>query len=254
MFGVFPFKPDILTIDYHLAIISKPYTPLIADKKLLADDFSYADSTGRFINKYLERNLPDYYVARNISVIKFLQKQTWISKDKLVVSGHSEGSTIAAKLALAFPKVTHLIYAGGNPMGRIMTILEQQRAIENDKMKLGEAVIKSWEDIIADPTNMNATRGDTYKTTYEFSVPPIQYLAKLKIPVLISYGTKDWASPFNDYLRVEMIRQKKSNFTFNEYTGTDHNFFPVKPNGETNYEIFNWDKVAENWRNWLIKS
>ncbi|MBY0479600.1 MAG: hypothetical protein K2Q24_18265 [Chitinophagaceae bacterium] len=253
MYGVFPFNPDSLIINYHLAIVSKPYTPLIADKKSLQEDFTYADNTGGFSKKYLERNLLDYYVNRNIQVIKFLQKQIWISKDKLVVAGHSEGSTIAAKLALTYPKVTHLIYSGGNPMGRIMTILEQQRANENDTTKLAEKTIKLWENITADPTNMDASNGDTYKATYDFSVPPIQYLEKLKIPVLICYGTRDWGSPFNDYLRVEMIRQKRNNFTFKPYVGTEHNYFPLKVNGKPNYDIFNWDKVADEWRNWLMQ-
>ncbi len=54
-FGVFPFDPDSLTIDYHLAIINKPYTPLIAERKLLQEDFTYVDSTDRFPKKYLQK-------------------------------------------------------------------------------------------------------------------------------------------------------------------------------------------------------
>ncbi len=253
MYGVFPFNPDSLAIDYHLAIVSKPYTPLLADKQSLQDDFTYADSTGKFSKKYSERNLLDYYVNRNIQALKFLQKQVWVSKNKLVVAGHSEGSTIAAKLALIYPKITHLIYSGGNPMGRILTILQQQRANESDTNKLAETTMNLWENIVADHTNMDTSNGDTYKATYEFSVPPIQYLEKIKIPVLICYGTKDWGSPFNDYLRVEMVRQKKNNFTFKAYIGTEHNYFPVKVNGKPNFDIFNWDKVADDWRSWLMR-
>jgi len=251
MYSVFPFNPDSLTIDYHLAIVSKPYTPLIANKQSLGEEFTFIDSTGKFSKKYLERNLLDYYVNRNIQVIKFLQKQSWVSKEKLIVAGHSEGSTIAAKLALSFPKVTELIYSGGNPLGRILSIIERQRANETDTTKYAEAEIKNWENIVADPTNMDAANGDTYKATYEFSIPPIQYLERLKIPVLICYGTKDYSSPFNDYLRIEMIRQKRKNFTFKAYIGTEHNYFPLKANGKPNYDIFNWDNVADDWRNWL---
>ena len=49
---------------------------------------------------------------------------------------------------------------------------------------------------------------------------------------------KGYSSPFNDYLRIEMIRQKIKNFTFKAFIGTDHNYFPLKANGETNYDIF----------------
>lgn len=253
IYNVFVFNPDSLSNYYHLAIISKPYVPLIVDQKSLNNDLTYNDSEGKFPEKYVERNLLDYYIDRNIFVIKFLQNQSWVSKSKLVVSGHSEGSTIAAKLALHSPQVTQLIYSGGNPLGRILSIIERQRADETDSTKYAEEGIKYWEKIVADPTNMDASKGDTYKATYEFSIPPIQYLQRLKIPVLICYGTKDYSSPFNDYLRIEMIRQKRRNFTFKAYIGTDHNYFPLKANGETNYDIFNWDKVADDWKEWLMQ-
>jgi pimeloyl-ACP methyl ester carboxylesterase len=188
----------------------------------------------------------------NITVIKFLQKQFWVSKNKLVVAGHSEGSTIAAKMALRFSKVTQLIYSGGNPFGRILSIIEKQRESENDSSKTAEQQFVNWQNIVADPKNMDVSQGDTYKATYDFSIPPIRYLEKLKIPVLVCYGTKDYSSPYNDYLRVETVRKQRKNFTFKAYIGTEHNYFPIKENGETNYDLFNWDKVAEDWRLWLM--
>ncbi len=253
IYPVFVFNPDSLSNEYHLAIISKPYVPLMANQKSLNADLTFSDSTGKFPQKYIERNLLDYYVDRAIAVIKFLQIQTWVSGDKLVVAGHSEGSTIAAKLAYSFPEVTQLIYSGGNPCGRILTMIEQQRAHENDTTKYGERVFSDWKNIIDNPDNMDASYGDAYKATYQFSIPPMDYLQKLNIPVLITYGTKDYSSPFNDYFRTEMIRQKKKNFTFNAYIGAEHNFFPLKANGETDFEIFNWDKVANDWRTWLMR-
>lgn len=69
--------------------------------------------------------------------------------------------------------------------------------------------------------------------------------------MLVSYGTKDSGCPFDDYLRVETIRENKINFTFKAYIGTEHNYFPLKANGEINYDIFNWDKVANDWQKWL---
>jgi len=251
IYHVFVFNPDSLSAKYHLAIIGKPFIPLIADEKSLNSDMTYTDKTAAFPKGYIKRDFLDYYVNRDISVIKFLQKQSWIDKRKLVVAGHSEGSTIAAKLALKFPGVTELIYASGNPLGRILTIIEQDRIGETDSTKYAENMIKHWKNIVDSSTYMNTKIGDTYKATYDFSIPPMQYLEKLKIPVLVCYGTRDVATPFIDYFRVEMIRQKKKNFTFKAYIGLDHNFFPLKPNGDINYDIFNWDKVADYWRSWL---
>jgi hypothetical protein len=250
-YGVFSFKPDSLIKYFHIAIVGKPYVPLIMDKKDLDNRFCYLDTNGHVTKKYSDRNLLDYYTKRNIEVIKFLQKQKWISSDKLVLAGHSEGSTIVAKMASVFPKVTHLIYSSGNPFGRIMSIIGESRSEENDTTKIAEGDFEMWKNSVDSPNDLNFSQGDTHKATVEFSNPPIQYLEKLKIPVLICYGTKDWCAPFNDYLRIETIRKRKANFTFNAYIGTEHNFFPLKGNGEVNYDIFNWDKVANDWLKWL---
>jgi pimeloyl-ACP methyl ester carboxylesterase len=249
--GVFTFNPDSLTSSFHLAIISKPSIPVVAHIASLGRDYTYTDNTGAFPKGYIDRNHLDYFVGRNVQVIKFLQKQSWISNKMLVVAGHSEGSTIAAKLAFIFPKVTHLIYSGGNPLGRILSIIQQSRAVETDSTMVVEKQFNYWQQVVSDPSNI-ISKGDTYKATYDFSIPPIQYLQKLRIPVLVSYGTKDWSSPYSDYLRVETIREKKNNFTFKAYIGTEHNYFPIKGNGEIDYDTFNWDKVAADWRRWLI--
>jgi dienelactone hydrolase len=253
VYGVFPFNADSLSQKYHLIIVSKPFIPVVADYKTLSPNFNYVDSSGKFPKGYSDRNLLSYYVPRNIAVLKYLLKQKWVSPSKLIVAGHSEGSTIAAKMALDNKKITHLIYAGGNPMGRIMSMIGQSRANETDtdSTKYGEEEIKYWESVVQNKSDMDDSQGDTYKATFEFSKPPIEYLGKLKIPVLVSYGTKDWCAPFNDYMRVNFIREGKINFTFQPYIGTEHNFFPLTADNKPNYDIFNWDKVANDWLKWL---
>jgi fermentation-respiration switch protein FrsA (DUF1100 family) len=255
VYGVFPFNTDSLSVYFHIVIIGKPYTPVMADVSTLRQDFTYTDSTGMFPVKYTERNLLTYYAERNLAMIDSLQKKSWVSGKKLVAAGHSEGSTIAARLASRSKKITHLIYSSGNPLGRMLTIISRNRLRETDSLQYAEADFKNWRSIVEEPGRTTGIQGDSYKTNYEFSIPPFSYLEKLTIPVLVSYGTKDIGSaPFNDYLRIEMIRRKKANFTFNAYIGTDHNFFGLKPNGETDYDKFNWDKVASDWLNWLRKN
>ena len=252
LFSTFPFSTDSLEVYYHIAIISKPYIPLVVDKRLLDQNFIYLDSiTNKIPKKYSDRNLLDYYVNRNIKIIKYLEKLSFIDQSKLVVAGHSEGSTIAAKMALKYKKITHLIYSSGNPFGRIMAMIGQSRSLENDSTLQVESDFQYWQQVINNKTSMDDSIGDTYKACHEFSIPPINYLKKINIPTLISYGTKDVSASFNDYLRVEMIRSNKSNFTFNAYLGLEHNYFPLKQSGEINYEIFNWDKIGIEWLNWL---
>lgn len=98
---------------------------------------------------------------------------------------------------------------------------------------------------------MNDSQGDTDKATFEFSQPPINYLKKLKIPVLVAYGTKDWSATFNVFMRVSFIQQRKRNFTFQSYIGTEHNFFPITIDNKPNYDVFNWDNVVNDWLKWV---
>jgi dienelactone hydrolase len=253
IYNVFVFNPDSLSAQYHLAIIGKPYVPLMASSDRLDKDLVYRDSSGRIPRQYNERNTLDYYVNRNIAVIRFLQNQSWVSRQQLVVAGHSEGSTIAAKMAAQFPRITQLIYSGGNPMGRILTLVERARMQENDSSRLAEKEIDHWRAVVADSSNINTAEGDSHKTTYGFSIPPMRYLERLTIPVLVCYGTKDASAPFNDYLRIEMIRRRKKNFCFKAYIGTEHNYFPLHADGSVNYDVFNWDKVAADWQRWLTQ-
>ena len=256
IYGVYPFNPDSLSVIFHLVIVGKPSVPLIANVKTLTSDFLYKDSLGKIPKAYNDRNLPEYYVSRNIAILKFLRKENWVSQEQLIVAGHSEGSTIAATMATEYQKISHLIYSGGNPLGRIMSIVQEGRSSESDtsSSKEGENAINYWQQVVKNRSSIDANHGDSPKTTFEFSNPPIAALEGLKIPVLVSYGTKDWGAPFIDYLRVDMIRKEKTNFTFLPYIGTDHNFFPVSIDNKPNYSIFNWDRVANDWRKWLEQS
>ena len=255
IYNVFVFNTDNISIKYHLAIINKPFIPLIADKTSLTNEMTFADSLGNYSTNYTKRNVLDYYVDRNIQVINFLQKQSFISSTKLVVAGHSEGAAIAANIAYKCRKVTELIYSGGSPLGRIMSIFGIIRNEQlKDSTKNVNGIFEYWSKTIENKSDDNST-GDTYKGQYQFSnPPPIDILLKLNIPILVTYGTKDFgAISQNDYLRVATISKQKTNFTFKDYIGLDHNFFPLLQNDKPNYDIFNWDKVAEDWRVWLME-
>jgi len=48
-----------------------------------------------------------------------------------------------------------------------------------------------------------------------------------------------------------MMRKNKTNFSYNAYIGMEHNYFPLTNENKPNYEIFNWDRVANDWLKWL---
>ncbi|MDO7874369.1 hypothetical protein Q5H93_06465 [Hymenobacter sp. ASUV-10] len=246
-YDVFPFSPDKLCVAYHLAIVGKPGVPLQQNVADLASNFTCRTPTARYaVNNHLT-----YYVRRNRAVLRYLRRQPWASRQQLVVAGHSEGSTIAAHLARQYRRVTRLIYSGGNPSGRILSMVAQGRATETDSTRTGENTLDYWQQVVNNPGSDTTKLGDTPKATYSFSQPASPVLQRLAIPVLVTYGTKDWGAPYVDLLRVECARLGRRNLMFIPYIGAEHNYFPLLPSGQPDYAVFNWDKVAADWLHWL---
>lgn len=246
--GTFPFDMNIFLEDFHLVIVSKPYIPVKSEVSELNSDYTFKDSTGNFPNDYLIHNQLDFYYKRNNFIIKELCKESRFDKSKIIVAGHSEGATVAAKMASTNKDITHLIFASGNPLGRIMTMIQQSRKNETEEKPYAENTFEYWsylnqsDDDSLDPSSI---------TNKGFSNPPMEYLDKLKIPVLIVYGTKDASAPYNDYYRALCIRERKSNIHFNAYIGLEHNFFGTDLAGKPNYDDFRWNQVAGDWLKWI---
>ena len=125
-----PFKPLPFFKDYHFIVIGKPGVPLIAKyEDIEQTQFNYKDpKTGDFTRTYCKNNHLDYYVKRNKAVLKYLSKQKWVDKDKIVVAGHSEGVQVALKMAIDKAKMTHLILLNAGLEGRIMSIITHERS------------------------------------------------------------------------------------------------------------------------------
>ncbi|MFD2909116.1 hypothetical protein ACFSX9_10230 [Flavobacterium ardleyense] len=76
-------------------------------------------------------------------------------------------------------------------------------------------------------------------------------MKELEIPILITYGTKDWNAQYNDLFYVESINLGMKNVTFKPYIDLEHNFFPVNEKLEPNHEIYNWENVGKDWLKWI---
>ena len=53
----------------------------------------------------------------------------------------------------------------------------------------------------------------------------------------------------DDYLRLESIRRHKTNFTFREYAGREHNFYHVNADGTLRYDDY-WPVVGRQLLRW----
>lgn len=250
----FPFDINTFTERYHLVIVGKPGIPLRAESTRLQADFSYLEDSTRLPPlRYSKNNYLEYYVDRNLFIIDYLLNQRYVDRTTVIAAGHSQGARVAFEMALKSKYVTHLIYAGGNPCGQIMSMVSRSRQRESpfDSTVSAENDFRLYEAMIADSSDDSMYNGDSFKSIYSFSKSSLNTFQNLDIPVLVCYGTFDPAAPFNDLLRAEMIRMKKKNITFKAYIGIDHNYFGRTETGRTDYGNFNWDKVADDWLNWI---
>jgi len=243
-----PFDLDIITKNYHLVVISKPAIPVKEDQKNLQESFTYPKE-GLPPAEYIVNNNLDYYYSRNNFILKKLLEKPWADSKKIIAAGHSEGSYIALEMAVHNKKITHLIYSGGNPLGRMMSIINENRQSPDEEESWNKESIDFWQNIIANSNQKETSQENTSFYNYTLSQNFTQDLLKLKIPVMVTYGTKDQNGIFNDYLQVLAIQNHKKNYVFKSYFGCDHNFFPLK-DGHPDYETDNWTKVAHEWINW----
>jgi hypothetical protein len=249
-FGTFPFDTDELLQHYHLAIVGKPFIPVVAQPAQLQDDFTYLDpQTDDYPQEFLERNRPDYYTGRNLVVLRQLKAKAWVQAYPLVVAGHGEGSAIAARMAAASDDISHVIYSGGNPL-----------AVDASPAQLSESVADTSYGQLVEYERLSNLQGDSISVATsdtvrqlqaETGLLPVHFLDQIRIPVLVVWGSEDVIAPFNELLRKKVKQQKKGNFTFLEFAGLAHNYFGLTPEGEIDYDTYHWDRIAESWLEWL---
>lgn len=97
-----------LNTDYYYVIVAKPGFSFWSNEDCWFDE---SVKIPEIYNKLTSLN----YRAEAISqVIDFCAAQPWADAGMIVVSGHSEGSDVAARLAVINNKVTHLGFFGGS--------------------------------------------------------------------------------------------------------------------------------------------
>ena len=253
IYPILPFDENVILEKFHLIIVNKPGIPLQESIENLTSNYSYPKN-GLPPEDYIVNNNLDYYYKRNNFLLKKILRETWAEPQNIVAAGHSEGSYIALKMAKTNRKITHLIYSGGNPLGRMMSIINQDRKNPKEKESWFQENLNNWEKIVNNRNIKETNQENTSYYSYSLSQNFTDDLLGLKIPVLVTYGTKDQNGIFNDYLNVMVIKAGKNNFKFKTFFNCDHNFFPVDENFKPNYEIDNWTEVAKYWFNWLSET
>ncbi|MFD2513664.1 alpha/beta hydrolase family protein [Pontibacter locisalis] len=208
--------------------------------------------------KFKERNnvLDRAEVASK--VLNFVVAKLYPKAQVVAVMGHSEGSDVAARLAVINKKVTHLGFASGNGAPQMFNdILFIRRKMHSGEISAEEAQTQldayftGMESVFKSPSSVTGTfRGDTYKWHYSINQPPIENLLKLKIPIFLTIGSNDEAVPIeaSDYIKSEFVRLQKSNLTYKVYPNSNHSYVELLLNGES---MDHWLELCDDFAEFI---
>lgn len=257
--GISNFDLKYIRKQYHLVVISMPTVPIFAETKDLNDQYCYvpAELENRNINPTFAReNYLEKYVSRAQKVIRFLWKQSWVSHDKLVVFGHSQGTKIATRLAAENKKITHLGLFAPNPFGRIDQFIRDQRTMAESGQISWQEADQNMNDYYQEyesSFNPDSIKSNPYyREINSFSEPLLPYWLKLEIPVFMVYATGDSVSDLMDIMPLFFIQNRKKNISFHRRLNENHNFFEVDENGSPNYEKGHWPEVVNDFVDWTL--
>lgn len=201
-------------------------------------------------DKFNERNnvIDRAYVADR--VVNYLVKKVYPKAKIVAVLGHSEGSDVAARLAVINKRVSHLGFSSGNGNSQAFNdILFLRRRMQNGEISAAEAQAKlealyaGLEGVYKKPDSVtDYYNGDTYKWNSAINEPPLNNLLRLNIPILVTIGSSDDKVPVeaSDYIRAEFIRNRKTNLTYKVYLNSNHNYLETTSDGK---KIDHWNEM-----------
>ncbi len=244
-----PFCEAPFLDEYHIVIVSNPSIPIIANANSLDENQLYKNNSDSkmFFKKFMDRNYLDYFVFRNNFIIKQLYKQRWVKCSKLAVFSHAEGCTIAAKMTFINCKITKLIYCGGQPYGKPISVLFQQQSNPKSDTENHQKTILFWKKIVENPNYVNYENGISFKEIYSFSLPQKDNLLQLKIPIFFVNGLKDTNTDCNELFQMESVLMKKNNFTFKNYANLKQSFFEKNSRLLSSFQNETWNAIAKEW-------
>ncbi|RMH27568.1 MAG: alpha/beta fold hydrolase [Planctomycetota bacterium] len=135
-----------------------------------------------------------------------------VSKERVLVAGHSEGAVMAAHLASMDARVTHVGMISGSGVSQIfdMAMLAARSAgSPEDRAGRVEGVYETFARMLDEPDRIDRWAwGHTYKRWASFSrVSPVVDLAATQARVFLAYGDADQSVSVegNDALRAELL-------------------------------------------------
>lgn len=250
-----------LSRDYHIVLIAKPQTPVVADAAQLTPDRLYVPDPARpdaYDPGYLRDNRPERYAERTQAVLDHIRKAPWADQQKIILLGHSEGAHVVARVARKNPDIFAVGYFSGNPLGRFAELVQAQvdaaksgRITRYEAQERIERLYAQWRRICRDDDG--ATAGDARATWMGFSRPYIAELAALPMPLYVAYGTDDPGAGSCALLPVYFELAGKRNYRVRAFEGRGHNFEAIRPDGSSDYDDIQWKQALDEFFVWCEK-
>jgi len=208
---------------------------------------------------YLQKNSLDYRVWQADEVINFCYRHVLKNPRRLVVYGHSEGSSVAAKLGTVNRRITHLGFWCGNALPDYFDfVFAERKEFLSGHITDAEAEhnidgqFESYRKIFASPQDTSVQEGGdsyTHKRWSSYAEPPINNLVRIKIPLYVQVATLDENAPVeSSYLiPLEFTRLGKRNLTFKVGVGWHHGLNGIDGSGK---QIGHWDEVFRDFIRW----
>lgn len=246
--------------NYHLVAISMPKTPVVVGPDHLNRSYCYVQDTSiahSYNPEYQKADFLENYVDRANKVIKYLRKQKWVDKSKIVVAGHSQGSRVAVQVAHSNKHVKKLGLFGFSPKRRIdqmvWTVRKQAQSGEIT-WEQADSLQRTQYEFYRDAVDPNANEERlSLKTWRSFSNNSISKLTGLKIPIYIAFGSEDVIAEYCDLLPLDFAEAYKTDYILKRYPGLEHNFFPVDEEGRPDYQKGQWNNVMMTFIEWSLE-
>lgn len=247
--------------DYHIVLISKPYTPLVDSIRIAPSGRKqYPMKEG-----YREKYSLYWRVNSADKVIDDVLKKLNIDSSTVIVWGHSEGSQVAPAVAVKNKNVTHVISMMGNSLNHLYDFILNERVSAFNGEKSNEeaqsnidSLYTEFEKIYNYPKSTTKEWfGETYYKWSSFSLTsPLENMLKLDIPILYVAGGEDRHSILNmDYAKLEFLRKGKDNMTYKVFPNCDHIFMETRTDQSGKKEwIDHLDEVNDFALKWVTKN
>lgn len=196
---------------------------------------------GRKMLKETNITVKEETIEDAVRATQLLRKDARIDRNRIFILGHSMGAMLAPRIDAQGGNYCGLILMAGSPHKLEDIILRQNEQAMSGRNKLLKIIAAKQTsklrktfaglyDLTDEEAKKRKFAGGTtlyyFKEMGEHAAPG--YLKKLKKPVLILQGEKDFqATAAEDFVGYQTLLEGKPNVAFKLYPGLNHGFVPA---------------------------